>query len=420
MSASVRADTALAAIIAFAATNIDDFCLLIVFFARSSTESKAITRSREADAADRPFERRHVVSGQALGFTVICSLSLLGIVFGLFIPAGYVELIGFLPLLMGLYKLFELCQEKWGWFRCCESRTADSSCDAAVGSSTVVDKDGAAGDSSVIVMPNNVRSGVDDPPMPLVSPGFEIEMAELDDGSHGADLDHTGAGLDHTGVVVDHADAMEMQFSSSQPQDGKRSAFTVAGPSSHRDGESAELHVKSIHVASVERVQLTPDADTRVEAEHPGLLKQCPSHNAELPVEPSSNAAGGDPVHAHQGADGEDDDAEESSCLSRNAVRLFHSCLSPHTLQVMAITIANGGDNIGIYLPLFATATGAEIVITLVLFYVLLLVWCVCAYAMVQCPVVADQLSKYGAYIVPFLLMGLGLYVLWGSVTITG
>jgi cadmium resistance protein CadD (predicted permease) len=84
---------ALAALAAFAATNVDDFLVLVVFFAQ--VDGKAFTNYR-------------VASGQALGFTIILAISLLGIVLGLFIPSGYIELLGFVPILLGLRQLYEL------------------------------------------------------------------------------------------------------------------------------------------------------------------------------------------------------------------------------------------------------------------------------------------------------------------------
>jgi len=63
------------AIVAFSATNIDDICLLIVYFARAKSGQEMTSMN--------------VWIGQTLGFTVICALSLLGIVLGLFLPSKY-------------------------------------------------------------------------------------------------------------------------------------------------------------------------------------------------------------------------------------------------------------------------------------------------------------------------------------------
>ncbi len=110
------------------------------------------------------------------------------------------------------------------------------------------------------------------------------------------------------------------------------------------------------------------------------------------------------------------DEAQKESRLATLFARCFGPCLAPAVFEVAVITIANGGDNIGVYLPLFATGSAAVVVTTLVIFYVMLAAWCGAAFAMVRCPFVADGLSEYGEYVVPFLLVGLGLYILWDSV----
>jgi cadmium resistance protein CadD (predicted permease) len=46
----------------------------------------------------------NVVVGQILGFTIIIAFSCIGILLGQFIPPGYVEFLGFIPLLMGIQK----------------------------------------------------------------------------------------------------------------------------------------------------------------------------------------------------------------------------------------------------------------------------------------------------------------------------
>jgi cadmium resistance protein CadD (predicted permease) len=44
---------------------------------------------------------------------------------------------------------------------------------------------------------------------------------------------------------------------------------------------------------------------------------------------------------------------------------------------VAAVTFANGGDNVGVYIPVLSAATGGELVVHVVVFAVLLAAWCV-------------------------------------------
>lgn len=84
---------------------------------------------------------------------------------------------------------------------------------------------------------------------------------------------------------------------------------------------------------------------------------------------------------------------------------------------VAAVTFANGGDNIGIYTPLFASSDLTRLIIFLVVFYLLLSVWCAVSYFLTRQPLVAKVLTGYGHLIVPFVLVALGVYILFESET---
>lgn len=91
--------------------------------------------------------------------------------------------------------------------------------------------------------------------------------------------------------------------------------------------------------------------------------------------------------------------------------------LAPQSYQVAAVTIANGGDNIGIYVPLFAASSAASLGVILSVFFVLVGVWCYVAYQLARHPIVARVLTRYGAAIVPFVLIGVGIFILIDSET---
>ncbi len=86
--------------------------------------------------------------------------------------------------------------------------------------------------------------------------------------------------------------------------------------------------------------------------------------------------------------------------------------LAPQSYQVAAVTIANGGDNIGIYLPLFAASSVERLGVILGVFFMMVGVWCYGAHQLAHHPIVARVLTRYGAAIVPFVLIGLGLFIL--------
>lgn len=78
---------------AFAATNLDDIFLLMLYFSQAN---------------NNPQRERNIVVGQYLGFSVLVFISVLGYLGSLLIPRHYVGLLGFLPILLGVRELLLL------------------------------------------------------------------------------------------------------------------------------------------------------------------------------------------------------------------------------------------------------------------------------------------------------------------------
>jgi cadmium resistance transport/sequestration family protein len=89
--------------------------------------------------------------------------------------------------------------------------------------------------------------------------------------------------------------------------------------------------------------------------------------------------------------------------------------LTPHTFNVAAVTLANGGDNIGIYVPLFANCNLPSLGVTLGVFYLLIGAWCSIAYWLTRQAAIARPIARYGRTVMPFVLIGLGIYILTDS-----
>lgn len=86
---------------------------------------------------------------------------------------------------------------------------------------------------------------------------------------------------------------------------------------------------------------------------------------------------------------------------------------------VAGVTFANGSDNIGIYTPLFASSTLAGLLVMIAVFYVLLGVWCLAGYLITRQPAVAKLLSRYGHLVMPLVLIGLGVFIILESGTLS-
>lgn len=86
--------------------------------------------------------------------------------------------------------------------------------------------------------------------------------------------------------------------------------------------------------------------------------------------------------------------------------------ISPQTCGVAVVTFANGGDNIGIYVSLFASCTLESLAVILSVFLTLVSIWCYIAYRLSYIPIVAETLARYGSFLVPFILIALGISIL--------
>jgi cadmium resistance protein CadD (predicted permease) len=83
-------------------------------------------------------------------------------------------------------------------------------------------------------------------------------------------------------------------------------------------------------------------------------------------------------------------------------------------LVVAGVTIANGGDNLGAYIPLFA-ADRRLIAIYAAVFAVMTALWCVIGFKLVNNRIFGAELRRYGHVALPFVLVALGLYILRGG-----
>jgi cadmium resistance protein CadD (predicted permease) len=82
------------------------------------------------------------------------------------------------------------------------------------------------------------------------------------------------------------------------------------------------------------------------------------------------------------------------------------------TLDVATVTFVNGADNIGIYTPLFAISDASRVAVLVAVLYVLLAAWCLAGYLIHRQKAVAYTLQRWGHWIVPVVLIALGIYIL--------
>lgn len=80
--------------------------------------------------------------------------------------------------------------------------------------------------------------------------------------------------------------------------------------------------------------------------------------------------------------------------------------------QVAAVTFGNGGDNVGVYVPVFAVAGLGGMSAYVAVFVVGVALWCVAGWLFAGRPTVARVLARWGHLILPVVLIGIGLVIL--------
>jgi cadmium resistance protein CadD (predicted permease) len=298
------------ALLSFFSTTVDDFCVILIFFAREYVKTHSLSNP------DTTLAFVKISIGQLIGFSVIVGISLiLGIGLHAVVDNDYIDLIGLLPIVIGLYKVYELLDEE-GYLARCYSLCCCS-------------------------------------PMP-------------------------------------EADADE---------ENGEAKMTV--PQAH--GEKRPLIVHEVS---------TDDA----------AAKKAAKEDAK---DGSSGGGGGDGNGV--------DDAEIGTILNEESLETLNELdqtnsfvvcaksvfafVDPLTFEVAIYALMFGTDNIAIYVALFSNVTFLEILAVVVFFYSLLLLYLFIAiFIIIQAPPVGKFIGDNANYLVPFVLIGLGLFILHDSV----
>lgn len=88
-------------------------------------------------------------------------------------------------------------------------------------------------------------------------------------------------------------------------------------------------------------------------------------------------------------------------------------------VAVTLVTIANGGDNISVYTPIFATRPVYEVLTIGCIFALLTAIWLGAAHSLVTHPTLGAPIRRHGHRIAPFVLIALGILILFEAKTAT-
>lgn len=118
-----------------------------------------------------------------------------------------------------------------------------------------------------------------------------------------------------------------------------------------------------------------------------------------------------------QNSDPENNGQDVQTVTKQSQKQVLSRFINPQIYQVAAITVGNGGDNISIYVPLFANSNLSQLLVILVVFLVMIAIWCGIAYSLTRHPLILKALARYGNTIVPLVLIALGIYIFIESET---
>lgn len=97
----------------------------------------------------------------------------------------------------------------------------------------------------------------------------------------------------------------------------------------------------------------------------------------------------------------------------------FSKPIGSQIILVSSVTFANGGDNIGIYAPLFASSSLYELSIIIGTFLVMVAVWCMISYFLSTIINKNNTIEKLSETALPIVLIGLGLFIIIQSNTLS-
>ncbi|HEX1810954.1 CadD family cadmium resistance transporter [Streptococcus pneumoniae] len=111
---------------------------------------------------------------------------------------------------------------------------------------------------------------------------------------------------------------------------------------------------------------------------------------------------------------GEDAEEEEEEIIER----LEQSKANQLFWIVTLLTIASGGDNLGIYIPYFASLDWSQTLVALLVFVIGIIIFCEISRVLSSIPLIFETIEKYERIIVPLVFILLGLYIMYENGTI--
>ena len=98
-----------------------------------------------------------------------------------------------------------------------------------------------------------------------------------------------------------------------------------------------------------------------------------------------------------------DEDDDEADAVQRSRISV---------LAVAGVTVANGGDNLGVYVPVLTAVGPSAMAVYVAVFLVMVAVWCALGHVLANHRALAGPLDRWGEVLLPWVLVAVGVSVL--------
>ena len=105
--------------------------------------------------------------------------------------------------------------------------------------------------------------------------------------------------------------------------------------------------------------------------------------------------------------------------ILRKVTSMASKIVKPEILSVALVGVANGADNIGVYIPLFTGYSSIQVIVTIIVFVLMMAVWCFLGEKITDFPKIKAIIQTYKYFAVPAVFVGLGIYIIIKSGLIT-
>jgi len=102
--------------------------------------------------------------------------------------------------------------------------------------------------------------------------------------------------------------------------------------------------------------------------------------------------------------------------LSQKFKSVIAKIINPQILSVIIVAVANGADNIGVYIPIFTGYSAKQLLVTSIIFTILMALWCFLGYKITSFPKIKNYIQKYQHIAIPIVFIALGIYIILKAV----